>query len=151
MPQVSRLQSDEQDLSTSDDPYVVDELKPELWRLLLPSQISQDNRSSCHRGITETELSLRLAQVHNSLVDLRRLRRTLRSLRTYFRSNVVGEGQKIQTQSRAAENTVTTRVNRAVWRYRIAYAALLSLDPRATGERNIWNSQTKTIVDLGRS
>ena len=129
MPQVPRLQSDEQDLSTSDDQYVIDELKPELWRLLLPSQLSQDNRSSYHRGITEIELSLRLAQVHDSLVDLRRLRRALRSLRTYFRSNVVGEGQKIQTQSRAAETTVTVRINRTVRRYRLAYAALLSLDP----------------------
>jgi len=129
IPQVSEGLADEQDLPTSNDTLELDELKPELWPLLLPSQLSQDNRSSCHKGIVETERTLRLAQVQDNLVDLRRLRRTLRSLRTYFRSNVVGEGQKTQTKSRTVESGVTIRINRAVRRYRIAYAALLSLDP----------------------
>ena len=119
----------EQDPRGSGDPYELDESKPELWPLLLPSELSQDNRSSCHRGIAETERTLRLAQVQDNLVELRRLRRTLRSLRTYFKSNVVGEGQKTQTKSRAIESGVTIRINRAVRRYCLAYSALLSLDP----------------------
>ncbi|KAF9778389.1 hypothetical protein BJ322DRAFT_1014720, partial [Thelephora terrestris] len=128
MPRVSGYLSGEQDLPTSDD-YEFDESKPELWPLFLPSQVSQDDRSSCHQGITETERTLRLAQVQDNLVDLRRLRRTLRSLRTYFRSNVVGEGQKTQTKSRTAESGIVVRIGRTVLRYRLAYSALLSLDP----------------------
>jgi hypothetical protein len=50
-------------------------------------------------------------------------------LRTYFRSNVVGEGQKTQTKSRSAESGVVARIGRTVQRYRLAHAALLSLDP----------------------
>ena len=128
MPQVSEYLVDEQP-SAFNDPYEFDKSKPELWPLLLPSELPQDDRSLCHKGVVETEQTLRLAQVQDNLVDLRRLRRTLRSLRTYFRSNVVGEGQKTQTKSRTVESGVTVQIARAVRRYRLAYAALLSLDP----------------------
>ena len=126
----------------SDDPYAFDETKPELWPLLLPSELPQEDRSSCYKGVTETELTLRLAQVQDNLVDLRRLRRTLRSLRTYFKSNVVGEGQKTQTKSRTVESGVTVRITRAVRRYRLAYAALLSLDP--VGD---WSKEYRELTD----
>lgn len=128
MPQVSEYLTGEQDHLTSNDPEF-DETKPELWPLFLPSCLTQDDRSSGHKGIPELERVLRLAQAQDSLVDLRRLRRTLRTLRTYFRSNVAGEGQKAQTKSRAAESGVTARISRTVQRYRLAYTALLSLDP----------------------
>lgn len=128
MPQVSGYPPDELP-STSNDLHEFDESKPELWPLFLPSELLPDDRSLCHNGIVETEQTLRLAQVQDNLVDLRRLRRTLRSLRTYFKSNVVGEGQKTQTKSRTIESGVTVRINRTVRRYRLAYAALLSLDP----------------------
>ena len=129
MLQVSGRLLNTQDLPASDDPYEFDESKPELWPLLLPSELSQDDRLLCHKGVVETERTLRLAQVQDNLVDLRRLRRTLRSLRTYFKSNVVGEGLKTQTKSRTIESGVTVRINRTVRRYRLAYSALLSLDP----------------------
>ncbi|KAF9777678.1 hypothetical protein BJ322DRAFT_1025606 [Thelephora terrestris] len=129
MPQVSGYLVGEQDPLAPDDPYEFDNSKPELWPLLLPSHLSHDNRSSCHQGIIEIEHTLRLAQVQDNLVDLKRLRRTLRSLRMYFKSNVAGEGQKTQTKSRAAESGVTARIRRAIQRYCLAYAALLSLDP----------------------
>ena len=122
--------------------YEINESKPELWPLLLPSQVSQDDLSLCHAGVAEIERTLRLAQAKDSLVDLRRLRRTLRSLRTYFRSNVVGEGQKIQTKSRTAESGVTVRIGRTVHRYRLAYAALLALDP--TGD---WRNDYFELTD----
>jgi hypothetical protein len=135
MPQVSGS-PDEQD---PDEP---DESKPELWPLLLPSELPQDDRSLCHKGVSETEQILRLAQVKDNLVDLRRLRRTLLSLRMYFKANVVGEGGKTQTKSRTVESGVTVRVNRAVRRYRLAYTALLSLDP--TGD---WRKEFLELTD----
>lgn len=129
MPQVLELQPDEQDPLAEDDPDELEEFRPELWPLILPSQLSQDNRSSCHKGVTETELALRLGQARDNLFELRSLRRALRSFQLYFKSNIVGEGQKTQTKSRASESTITVRINRAVRRYRLAYIALLSLDP----------------------
>jgi hypothetical protein len=137
MPQVSDYLAGERDLPVSDD-HEFDDSKPELWQLFLPSQLSEDDRSSCHEGIAEMERALRLAQVQDNLVDLRRLR----SLRTYFRSNVVGEGQKTQTKSRAAESGISVRIGRTVHRYRLAYAALLSLDP--TGD---WRDEYLELAD----
>ena len=142
MPQASGYLTDEQDPPTSADANELDESKPELWPLLLPSQLSPDNRSSCYTGVVETEQTIRLAQVQDNLVDLRRLRRTLRSLRTYFKSNVVGEGQKTQTKSRTVESGVITRINRVARRYRFAYSALLSLDP--TGD---WRKDYLELTD----
>ena len=133
--------TDEQDPPTF-DPDEFDESKPELWPLLLPSGLTQNDRRSCYAGIVEAEQSLRLAQAKDNLVDLRRLRRTLRSLRTYFRLNVVGEGQKPQTKSRASESGVTLRVNRTVRRYRFAYTALLSMDPEGN-----WRREYKELTD----
>jgi len=142
MPQVLESQPDMQDPLAADNPDELEELKPELWPLTLPSQLSQDNRSSCHKGVTETELALRLAQARDSLVDLRRLRRALRSFKIYFKSNIVGEGQKTQTKSRASESTITVRINRAVRRYRLAYVALLSLDPMGD-----WRKEFRELTD----
>jgi hypothetical protein len=143
MPHVSAHLADEQGPpSTVVDADELDETKPELWPLFLPSRLPQDNWSSYHKGVVETERSLRLAQVQDNLVDLRRLRRTLRSLRTYFKSNVIGEGQKTQTKSRTVESGVTIRIHRAVRRYRLAYSALLSLDP--TGD---WRKEYLELTD----
>ena len=129
MPHVSGDPDNEQYPSAFNDLDEFDQSKPELWPLVLPSELRQEEWSLCHKGVVETEQTLRLAQVQDNLVDLRRFRRTLRSLKTYFRSNVIGEGQKAQTKSRAVEAGVTVRINRAARRYRLAYTALVSLDP----------------------
>lgn len=140
MPQVSDDQvGEEVPLGDLDEP---DESKPELWPLLLPSELSQNDRALCHKGIEAAECTLRLAQVQDNLIDLRRQRRTLRSLRMYFKSNVVGQGQKVQTRSRKTESGVRARIDRAVRRYRLARAALLSLDP--TGS---WKDEYKELPD----
>ena len=141
MPQVFEYPSDEH-LPPLDDSYELDDSKPELWPLLLPSELPLNDQSLLHKGLTETERTLRLAQLQDNLVDLRRLRRTLWSLRTYFKSNVVGEGQKTQTKSRTIESGVTVRITRAVRRYRLAYVALLSLDP--TGD---WRTEYLELTD----
>ena len=129
MPQASAYLPDESDLPTSDDAQRLDNSKPETWPLLLPSAIPKDDRSPCYKGVIETERVLRLAQLQDSLVDLRRFRRALRNLRLYFKTNMAGEGQKTQTKSRTVETSVNNRIKRAVWRYRTAYHALLELDP----------------------
>ena len=129
MPQVSAYLSDESGLPASDDTPKLDNSKVETWSLFLPSAILKDDRSPCHKGVVETERVLRLAQLQDSLADLRQFRRALRNLRLYFKTNTAGEGQKTQTKSRTIESGVNSRIKRAVWRYRIAYRGLLELDP----------------------
>jgi len=55
---------------------------------------------------------------------------------------VVGEGVKTQTKSRTVGEGVTVRISRVVRRYRLAYAALLSLDP--TGD---WRNEYLELTD----
>ena len=129
MPQVSAYLSDERSLPASDDTPKLDNSKVETWPLFLPSAIPKDDRSPCHKGVIETERVLRLAQLQDSLADLRQFRRALRNLRLYFKTNTAGEGQKTQTKSRTIKTGVNNRIKRAVWRYRIAYRGLLELDP----------------------
>lgn len=129
MPQTLAYFPDNTNSSTSNDAGQLNDSKPESWPLFLPSSIPGENRSACYKGVIETEQTLRLAQLQDSLVDLRRFRRTLRNLRLYFKKNTAGEGQKTQTKSRAIETGVNNRIKRAVLRYRIAYRALLQLDP----------------------
>jgi hypothetical protein len=129
MPQAVTYLPGEDSSPTSDDTQGSDISKPETWPLLLPSAIPEDDRSLCYKGIIATEVLLRSAQLQDSLVDLRQSRRALRNLKLYFKTNVAGEGIKTQTKSRTIETSTTSRINRAVRRYRTAYGALLELDP----------------------
>ena len=150
MPQISAYLSDDDVLPTSDEDGLsvpndvpkLDDLKAETWPLFLPSAIPEDDRSPCHRGVIETERVLRLAQLQDSLEDLRRFRRALRNLKLYFKKNTAGEGQKTQTKSRAVEMAVNGRIKRSVTRYRIAYLALSELD--LTGD---WRNEYRELQD----
>jgi len=142
MPQTSTYLPDESDTPSFDNAEKLNTSKPETWSLFLPSAIPSDDRSLCYKGVIETEKVLRLAQLQDGLVDLRRFRRSLRNLRLYFRKNMAGEGQKTQTKSRTIETGVNNRIKRAVCRYRIAYNALLELDP--TGN---WTSEYHELRD----
>jgi hypothetical protein len=142
MPQASAYLPDESGSPTSDDTQGPDNTKPETWLLFLPSAIPGDDRSPCYKGVIETEKVLRLAQLQDNLVDLRRFRRALRNLRLYFKTNLAGEGQKTQTKSRTIETGVNSRIKRAILRYRTAYRGLLDLDP--TGD---WTNEYRELRD----
>ena len=141
MPQASAYLPNEND-STSNDIEQPDDSKPETWPLLLPSALPEDDQSPCYKGVVETERVLRLAQLQDSLVDLKCFRRALRNLRLYFKTNLTGEGQKTQTKSRTVETGVNGRIKRSVWRYRTAYRAHLELDP--TGD---WMNEFRELRD----
>ena len=142
MPQVTTYLSDESNALASDDTPKLDNSKPETWSLFLPSSLPQDDRSSCYKGIITTEQTLRLAQLQDSLADLRQSRRALRNLRLYFKTNLTGEGQKTQTRSRAIETNAHNRIKRAVRRYRTARDALFELDPTGT-----WQKEFQVLRD----
>lgn len=104
--------------------------KAESIKLWLPSQLDATERDTlCSRGVIASERDLRFGQLHDSLDELRRARRIRRGLVTFHRVQLAGEGQKIQTKSRAAMNSVQERIDRSARRYRVARDALLHLDP----------------------
>jgi hypothetical protein len=142
MPQTLAYLPDENGSPASDDTEQLNDSKPETWLLFLPSAVPKDDRSLCYKGVVETERILRLAQLQDNLVDLRRFRRALRNLRLYFKTNTAGEGQKTQTKSRTIETGVSDRIKRAVRRYRVAYRALLELD--AAGD---WTGEYRELKD----
>jgi hypothetical protein len=149
MPQASAYLSDGSGSLDPDDAGKPDGSKPETWPLILPSAVPEDNRSPCYKGIVETERTLRLAQLEDNLVDLRRFRRTYRSLRLYFKKNTAGEGVKTQTKSR----TIETGVNNRITSERCGGIAsrtvhFLNWTRPETGRTNSANSKTKTTGDL---
>lgn len=112
------------------DPDPSQRVKAESIKLWLPSQLDAEDRNvTCLGGVIESEKKLRFAQLEDSLNDLRRARRTRHGLITFHKVQLAGQGQKSQTKSQAAMQTVHDRIDRFVRRYRVARNALLCLDP----------------------
>ena len=120
------------DITTS-DPEFPQPVKAELIKLLLPSQLDAKDRDAvCTSGVVKNEKELRLAQLDDSLNDLRRARRTRLGLMTFHKVQLAGQGQKTQTKSQAAMRSIQDRIDRHVRRYRAARDALLRLDPHGS-------------------
>jgi len=117
--------------------------KAESIKLWLPSHLDMAERDSlCSGGVVASEREFRFGQVHDSLDELRKARRTRRGLILFHKVQLAGEGQKTQTQSRAVMHTIQERIDRAVRRYRTARAALLQLDPSGS-----WQELYRTLSD----
>lgn len=105
-------------------------VKAESVALWLPSQLDAEDRDTiCLRGVIKSEKELRFAHLEDSLNDLRRARRIRRGLFTFYKIQLAGQGQKIQTRSRGVLQTVEDRIAKCVQHYRVARDALLCLDP----------------------
>ena len=101
--------------------------------LVLPSEVDPARRDAiCLHQVAEYERQLRLAQLQDSLIELRRTRRIRHSLYTNHRIQISGQGQRVNTRSRTVISGVDERINKFVRRYRAAYRALLELDPTGT-------------------
>jgi len=117
--------------------------KAEVIKLWLPSNLDMAERDSlCSGGVVASEKEFRFGQVHDSLNELLKARRIRRGLILFHKVQLAGEGQKIQTQSRAVLHTVQERIDRAVRRYRTSRAALLRLDPSGS-----WQELYRTLDD----
>ena len=104
--------------------------KAESAKLWLPSQLDADERDSfCAHGVVTSERELRFGQLHDALDELRRARRVRHGLVTFHKVQLAGEGNKTQSRSRAAMNSIEERIKRSVRRYRVSRDALLRLDP----------------------
>jgi len=118
------------DAGTS-DPGPSPRVKAETVKLWLPSQLDAKDRDSiCLGGVVNGEKELRFAQLEDALNDLRRTRRIRHGLITFHKVQLMGEGQRTQTRSRAVVQTIQDRIDKCVRRYHAARGALLCLDPR---------------------
>ena len=102
----------------------------ETVSLLLPSSLDPGTRERvCLQRVAEHEQLLRMAQLQDSLIELRHTRKIRRKLLLNHYTQIAGQGQQVATRSRAVLNSVEDRIAKFVERYRVAYCALLRLDP----------------------
>ena len=106
---------------------------PEKTPLILPSAVHFARRDLiCLHQVSEYERQLRLAQLQDSLIELRRVRRIRHSLLMNHQTQIAGQGQRANTRSRTVITGIEDRITKFAQRYRAAHHALLQLDP--TGE-----------------
>ena len=103
---------------------------PEKFPLIFPSNVGSAQRGSiCLHRVTEYEQHLRLAQLQDSLIELRRARRVRHTLLVHHQTQIAGQGQRANTRSRTIIKSVEERISKFAQRYRAAYNALVQLDP----------------------
>jgi hypothetical protein len=106
---------------------------PENIPLVLPSGVDITRRDMvCLHQVAEYERQLRLAQLQDSLVELRCVRRIRHTLLINHRTQVAGQGQRANTRSRTVISSIEERIAKFAQRYRVAYKALTMLDPDGT-------------------
>lgn len=109
--------------------------------LLLPSSLDPERRERiCLQQVAKYEQLLRMAQLQDSLIELRHTRKIRRRLLLNHYTQI--DGQHANTRSRTVLDSVEARIVKFVGRYRVAYRALLQLDP--TGD---WREEYLELKD----
>ncbi len=115
---------------------------PERVRLFLLSQLPSSLWSTgCMHGLHEIELKLRIAQANDALEQLKQHLCVYSGLVHYKITQVSGPGQKANTRARSLLDRFWEKVMRCAERYKIARAALETLDP--TGN---WQERFKPLL-----
>ncbi|PIL29361.1 hypothetical protein GSI_09412 [Ganoderma sinense ZZ0214-1] len=136
MPTVSPLRSEHASRSAAP-------IKPEDVQLWLPSALPPTYRSvESLSGLQDKERRLHLAQMSDSLEDIRRIRRVLAAISEFKRLNVSGTGQRAVTRTLGVYNRFLVKERRCTERYRAARTAMVALDP--TGK---WVETYKVLLD----
>ena len=105
--------------------------------LILPSTLESGQRLAiCQHQVAEYERQLRLAQIDDSLVELRNARRIRRNLLVNHRFQIAGQGRRVNTRSHSVIENIEDRIEKFAQRYRSAYQALLRLDPSGDWREN---------------
>ncbi|OJT11755.1 hypothetical protein TRAPUB_11697 [Trametes pubescens] len=118
-------------------------LHPESVPLFLPSSLPPSLRAlESLANLLNKEKRLRVAQLSDTLQDIRHLRRILAAISDYTRRNVNGEGQRATTRFRGLYGCFQTKCKRASERYRAAHTAMLNLDP--SGD---WSTTYRVLLD----
>lgn len=98
--------------------------------LFLPSSLDPGRRKViCLQQVAEHEQLLRMAQLQDSLIELRHTRKIRRKLMMNHYIQIAGQGQRANTRSRTVLNGVENRIAKYFERYRATRQALLQLDP----------------------
>ena len=98
--------------------------------LFLPSNLDPARRERiCLHHVAEHEQLLHMAHIQDSLAELRHARKICHRLLVNHYTQIAGQGKQINTRSRTVLNSIESRISKFVERYRIAYNALLQLDP----------------------
>jgi hypothetical protein len=106
-----------------------EEITQDEFKLLLPSQLSADDRTSwCLPDILALEFRFRFAQADATLAELRRLLRLFQNFCDQ-NSKHLNLAQRSVTRTKGLFNSLRTRINRAKDRYSHAHNAMLALDP----------------------
>lgn len=105
------------------------EASGDVPKLILPSDLSaRDREACCPSDIITLEAHFRCAQAHDSLAELRRLRRLLQGLQDQ-NSKHLSQTQRTVTRTRGLFEGFRAKIRRVASRYSRAYKALLVLDP----------------------
>lgn len=126
---------------------------PEEIQLFLPSSIPASYRIRvCDAGTIDAEKRLRLAQLTDCLVNIRRALR-IRTRMIRWKNHQI-TGQSLGTRSRAVVDRMQQRLDTIAQKYREARIALMSLDS-SVGWQTIWRdlqpSDITSYVDTEQS
>ncbi len=143
MPMVSALRAGTGAVAPGDPGTVSPPRHPETVSLFLPSSLPLSLRGlDSLANLLNKERRLRMAQLSDTLQDIRHLRRILAAISDYTRRNVNGEGQRATSRFRGLYARFETKCKRATERYRDAHAAMLHLNP--SGD---WSATYKVLLD----
>ena len=109
---------------------------PELFKLMVPSQLSTDVRETwCLPGLPTLEARFRYAQADNALAEIRRLRRLFQGLSDQNKKHITNT-QHTLTRAKGTFERYKARISQFAVIYRHARRALIALDPK--GEITQW-------------
>lgn len=118
---------------------------PELFKLMLPSQLSPENRQSwCLPGLSTLEARFRYAQADDALAEIRRLRRLFQGLSDQNKKHI-NSTQHTITRAKGTFERYKARISRFASLYRHARRALIALDP--DDKINPWTSRFLELKD----
>ena len=114
---------------------------PESASLFFPSSLPPEiRRHPDMKEISDAECRLREPQADDALADVHRLRRIIQGLWQFKKFNVSGTGNKPNTRMLDLYKRVEYKLQRAANRYRIAYTALMALNPNGS-----WRDRLKEL------
>ncbi|KAI0073201.1 hypothetical protein K474DRAFT_1722408 [Panus rudis PR-1116 ss-1] len=102
------------------------------------------------KSLMEIERRLRIAQLNDTLDEIRRYRRLLTRVTQFKTMNVSGTGNKPNTRIRTLYGKYQGRINLAAKRYHMAYAAMQNLDPQGEWSKQFQYLHDKDISGPGR-
>jgi hypothetical protein len=121
------------------------EAHPELFKLMLPSQLSPGDRESwCLPGLSTLEARFRYAQADDTLAEIRQLRRLFQGLSDQNKKHITST-QHTGTRAAGTFERYKTRILRFATLYRHARRTLIALDPK--GRTTQWTSRFLELKD----